>query len=200
LWCCPQEEKGGLMSDKKNTDSSVVELKGRTCSISKQGSQVDFFAAMTRAMGREFGHKMRMLVLYGKEASIVPPTLDARATKQDEMKWSKDYDVFIKKKTANVFAIILSRCKGPMKTKVEGHPKYAQMEQDCDVAVLLEVIKEIPMTNNIQHASSECMEAVGVLPSAGECNNCPVQSAVNGDSGPDRADVWDYCTVSDGGF
>jgi hypothetical protein len=47
----------------------------------------------------EFGHEMRMLVLYGKEASIVPPTLDASAAKQDEMKGSKDYDVFIKKKT-----------------------------------------------------------------------------------------------------
>jgi hypothetical protein len=69
-------------------------------------------------------------------------------TKQDEMKWSKDYDVFIKKKTkyddekAKVFAIILSCCNESMKNKVEGHQKYAQMEQDCDVAALLEVIKE----------------------------------------------------------
>jgi hypothetical protein len=61
-------------------------------------------------------------------------------TKQDEMKWTIDYDVIIKKKTkyddekAKVFAIILSHCDEPMKNKVEGHPKYAQMEQDCDVA------------------------------------------------------------------
>jgi hypothetical protein len=81
-------------------------------------------------------------------AIIVPPTLDGSATKQDEMKWSKDYDVFIKKKTkyddekTKVFAIILSRCDEPMKNKVEGNQKYAQMEQDCDVAALLEVIKE----------------------------------------------------------
>jgi Zinc knuckle len=144
--------KGGLMSDKNNTDSSVVELKGKTYSVSKLGSQVDIFAATTRAIGefvgREFGHEMRMLVLYGKGATFAAPTLDANATKQDEMKWSKDYDVFIKKKTkyddekAKVFAIILSRCDEPMKNKVEGHQKYAQMEQDCDVAALLEVIKE----------------------------------------------------------
>jgi hypothetical protein len=110
------------------------------------------FAAMTRAIGefvgKEFGHEMRMLVLYGKEASIVPPTLDASATKQGEMKWSKDYDVFIKKKTkyddkkAKVFAIVLSHCNEPMKNKVEGHQKYTQKEQDCDVAAMLEVIKE----------------------------------------------------------
>jgi hypothetical protein len=75
LWCSPQEEKGGLMSDKNNTDSSVKELKGKAYSISKLGSQVDTFAAMTRAIGEvvggEFGHEMRMLVLYGKEASNV---------------------------------------------------------------------------------------------------------------------------------
>jgi hypothetical protein len=96
--------KGGLMSDKNNTDSSVAELRGNTYSTSKLGSQVDIFVATTRAIGeyvgREFGHKMRMLVLYGKEPSIVPQTLDATATKQDvKMKWNKDYDVFIKKKT-----------------------------------------------------------------------------------------------------
>jgi hypothetical protein len=64
---------------------------------------VDIFVATTRAIGefvgQEFGHERRMLVLYGKEASIVPPTLDASTTKQDEMKWSKYYDVFIKKQT-----------------------------------------------------------------------------------------------------
>jgi hypothetical protein len=63
------------------------------------------------------------------------------------MKWSKNYDVFIKKKTkyddekAKVFAIILSCCNEPMKNNVEGHPTYVQMEQDCDVAALLKVIK-----------------------------------------------------------
>jgi hypothetical protein len=36
-----------------------------------------------------------VLVLYGKGATFPAPTLDASATKQDEMKWSKDYDVYI---------------------------------------------------------------------------------------------------------
>jgi hypothetical protein len=40
---------------------------------------------MTRAIGedvgKEFGHKMRMLVMYGKAASFIDPTLDASATK-----------------------------------------------------------------------------------------------------------------------
>jgi hypothetical protein len=81
LWCCPQEEKGGLMSTKNDKNSSVVDLKGRTYRISKLGSQVDIFAATTRAIGEyvglKFGHKMRMLVLYGKAPCFVVPTLDA---------------------------------------------------------------------------------------------------------------------------
>jgi hypothetical protein len=55
------------------------ELKGRTYSISKLNSQVDIFAATTRAIGeyvgQEFGHKVRMLVLYGRAASFVVPNL-----------------------------------------------------------------------------------------------------------------------------
>jgi hypothetical protein len=42
---------------------------------------------------------------------------------------------------AKVFAIILGQCDETMQNKVEGHSKFAQMEQDCDVAALLEVIK-----------------------------------------------------------
>jgi hypothetical protein len=45
------------------------------------------------------------------------------------MKWSKDYDIYIKKKTkydeekAKVFDIILGQCDEPMQNKVEGHSK-----------------------------------------------------------------------------
>jgi hypothetical protein len=82
--------------------------------------------AIGEYVGKESGHKMRMLVLYGKGATSAAQTLDASAMKQDEMKWSKDYYFYIKKKTkyddkkAKVFAII------PMQNKVEGHQKFAQ--------------------------------------------------------------------------
>jgi hypothetical protein len=72
-----------LMSDKDNKDSNVMELKGQKYIISKLGSQVDIYAATTQAMG----------------AMFAAPTLDGSTTKQDEMKWSKDYDAYIKKKT-----------------------------------------------------------------------------------------------------
>jgi hypothetical protein len=90
------------MSDKTNTDSSVMELIWKKYSISKLGSQVDIYVAATRAIGeyagKKFGHEMRMLVLYGNGSHICS-SLDASTTKQDEMKGSKDYDVYIKKKT-----------------------------------------------------------------------------------------------------
>jgi hypothetical protein len=41
-----------------------------------------------------------------------------------------------------VFAIILGQCDEPMQNKVEGLLKFAQMEQECDMAALLVVIKE----------------------------------------------------------
>jgi hypothetical protein len=62
-----------LMSDKNNTDSSVVELKGKTYSISKLGSQADICNATTRAIGecgKRVWHEMTMLVLYGKEQHL----------------------------------------------------------------------------------------------------------------------------------
>jgi hypothetical protein len=151
-----------------NKDFSVVELKGKKYRISKLASQVDIYAVTMRVIGeyvgKEFGHKMRMLVLYGKGSTFAAPTLDASVMKQDEMKWSKYYDVYIKKKTkyddemAKVFGIILGQFDKPMQNKVEGHPKFAQMEQDCNVAALLEVIKEsalIPVRIKIQHAKQQ---------------------------------------------
>jgi hypothetical protein len=44
-------------------------------------------------------------------------------------------------KKAKVFAKMLGCCDETKKNKVEGHPKYAQMEHDCDVAAWLAVIK-----------------------------------------------------------
>jgi hypothetical protein len=48
---------------------------------------VDIYAATTRVVeyaGKEFGHKLRMLVLYDKGAMF--PTLETSATKQDGVK------------------------------------------------------------------------------------------------------------------
>jgi hypothetical protein len=102
---------------------------------------VDICAATTQAIGeyvgKEFGHEMRMLVLYGKGATFAAPTLNAGVTKQDEMKWSKDCDVYIKKKMkyddkkAKVFAIILGQCDEPMQHKAEVCSDEAGLQHGC---------------------------------------------------------------------
>jgi beta-galactosidase beta subunit len=105
-------------------------------------------------VGKEFGHEMRMLVIHSKETTFTIPSLAATATKQEELMWSKDYDLYLKKKTkyedekAKVFAIKLSHCDEPMKNKVESHAQYATMEQGSDVTILLETIKEIAFDSN----------------------------------------------------
>jgi hypothetical protein len=151
---------------------------------------------------------MRMLVLYGKGAMFAAPTLDASATKQDEMKWSKDDDVYLKKKTkydeekAERFGMILGQCDEPEQNKVEGHLKFAQMEQDCDVAAVLEAIKETAFDSHEKQYSA-CQAANAwkqlVYCNTHRTNNCPNLSAVHGDIGLDRAGLWDYRTISDGG-
>jgi hypothetical protein len=122
-----------------------LQCHGKKYSISKLGSTVDIYAAVTQAIGeyvgKEFGRKMRMLVMYGKVATFAAPALDPSMTKQDGVKIMMTTSKYDDKKM-KVFAIILGQCDEPMQNKVEGHPKYAQMEQDHDVVALLEVIKE----------------------------------------------------------
>jgi hypothetical protein len=124
-----RRNKSNFKMSKDDGSYNDLVLKGKMYTIAKLGSQVDVFAVTTKAigeyMGKEFGHKMRMLVIHKKETTFTPPTLDENTTKQDEMKWSKDYNLYLKKKTqynkekAKVFAIILGQCDEPMKTKAE---------------------------------------------------------------------------------
>jgi hypothetical protein len=58
---------------------------------------------------------MRMLALYSKGATFAAPTLDASTTKQNEMKWSKDYYFYIKKKTKCDEGESICHNTGPMR-------------------------------------------------------------------------------------
>jgi hypothetical protein len=60
-----------LMSDNANKDSSVVELKGTKCSISKLGSKVDIYAATTMDLVNMWERsEMRVQVLYDKGTTV----------------------------------------------------------------------------------------------------------------------------------
>jgi hypothetical protein len=117
------------------------------------------FAETTRAIGeyvgKEFGHEMKLLVTQGKETSFSVPDLPDKATKQQELMWGKDYDLYLKKKNqyaeqkAKVFTIVLGQCDETMRNRVETQcATFQQHEEECNVVALLDVIKECAFNSN----------------------------------------------------
>jgi hypothetical protein len=99
--------------------------------------------------GQEFGHQMRVLLSQGKEAMQILPKLPEKATRAEELKWGKDYDMALRnnerfeKNKGQVFPIILGLCQETVKNKVESLSAYAKMEEDMDGVRLLGEIKAI---------------------------------------------------------
>ena len=99
-------------------------------------------------VGREYGQEMRVLVLQQKETQFQVPTLKDNPTKQQELMWGKDYDMYLKKKDryeenkAKVFAFILGQCDKDMKNKLQGDSRYSDVDEETDVVTLLSMIKE----------------------------------------------------------
>ena len=126
--------------------------------IAKAGVQADMYAIVTKEIGQEmgktYGHEMRNLVLQLKEASLQIPTLAEKPTRQEELMWSKDYDLYLKKKEkyeeqkSKVFSTILGRCEEAMKNRVEAVRDFERMEEDNDVVALLQTIKELAFDSN----------------------------------------------------
>ena len=144
--------------DSKDSTGSEIESKiqGLQFKLSK-GS--DTYAKTVKALaeyaGKEFGQEIRLLVSQGKEMTSVLPQLSEKPTRQEELQWSKDYDLVLRKKNeyeknkGQVFAMILGLCETTMKCKVEAVSAYAKIEEDSDVVNLLKEIKKIA------YASSE---------------------------------------------
>jgi hypothetical protein len=75
---------------------------------------------------------MLNLVSQLKEPTFTEPAIPMK--EDEKIKWSKDYDLFLKKKDryedqrAKVFMIILGQCDEPMKSRVESSSGYDKME------------------------------------------------------------------------
>ena len=71
-------------------------------SIAKTGNQADGYTKTTRAIGdhvgQVYGHEMKMLVLQLEETTWIEPTLKKEATRQEELKWGKEYDMILRKR------------------------------------------------------------------------------------------------------
>jgi hypothetical protein len=101
-------------------------------------------------IGIKYRSEMRKLILDSKETTYTAPVLPDKATRQQELAWSKDYDRYLKQSDryqedkAKVYAIILSQCEEPLKNRVEGHVDYATFN---DLA-LLKVLKDVTYGSN----------------------------------------------------
>ena len=99
-------------------------------------------------MGQVFGHEMKILVLQLKETTYTEPEL-VGSKKIDELKWGKEYDIFIKEShkyetdKAKVFAIIYERCDEAMKNRLQSTTEYKAADENSDVVKLLEMIKGV---------------------------------------------------------
>ena len=81
-----------------------------------------------------YGHEMKMLVIQLEEATWTEPTLEKGASRQEELRWGKEYNMVLKKRDrykeqkGNVFAIIMKHCNEPVKNKIDGFEDYAKAE------------------------------------------------------------------------
>lgn len=127
--------------------------------IAKSGEQADSYSKTTEAIGeyvgKVYGHEMKMLVIQLQETNIIEPDdLSEKPSRIEEMKWGKQYDLYLKKKDkyeeqkAKVFSIVVGQCETSMKNRIESQAGYATAEKDRDVIALLKMIKDIAFDAN----------------------------------------------------
>ena len=120
--------------------------------VTRSVRNIDTWTRVTKEIaehvGITFGREMTLLVAHQQETTFTAPSLGNGASRQDELKWSKDYDAYLKKKTkyeedkARVFATILSRCDEPLKNRLECHATFDSIEKAGNVVKLIQMIKE----------------------------------------------------------
>jgi Zinc knuckle len=134
------------------------DLKTQMYAFAKTGEQADGYTKTTKAIGeyvgKTYGHEMNILVMQLTETQLVAPTLADEASRQAELLWSKNYDIYLKKKDryeeqkAKVFALILGQCELPVKNLVESQDDYDTVAMGSDVIALLKMIKEAVFGSN----------------------------------------------------
>ena len=138
-----------MTNSDENKGYSFGELKGHT-----HGVGANKYAKTTKALvayvSRVYSAEMRMLVKYEKEPTLTKPVHPGeKGTKQELDEWSKDYDLYSRKKekVANektkVFAVTFGICEEWVQDLLETDEQFEQIELDFDVIRLLQLIKEI---------------------------------------------------------
>ena len=140
------------MGESSRDPTTADGLDGHRYEVSRSATTVDKHAKTTRAIaeyvGKKFGHEMMILVLHQEETVYTVPVLTENASRQDELMWSKDYDLYLKKKNqydqdkARVFMIVLGQCDETIKNRIEADAKYDNVVKESNVAVLIRMIKQ----------------------------------------------------------
>ena len=139
----------------KQTTTTEIMAKRYTVGVGQSGRYERTTRAIGDYVGKTFGYEMKVLVLQGEENEPDEPSpLKANATKQQELKWGKEYDLYLKKREryqdekAKVFATIYTHCDAVMKNSLAAKPEYEKADKDRNVAKLLQLIKELAYEAN----------------------------------------------------
>ena len=136
---------------KINTDS-IEELKEWEYDLT-EGQQAYKYDAVSKkigeCVGRVYSKEMKILVVSGKEATLVKPTYPSgdAATEAEKAIWSKEYDSYMKKKDkydndkASTYEVVWKQCTKEMKNRIEKLGNYESIEADNNVIDLLGAIK-----------------------------------------------------------
>ena len=165
------------MTEEKET-TKVAELKSERYSIADVGKQANQYSKTTKAIseyaGRVYGLEMKMLVL-GYETVPKEPEYPTTETDKTKAIWSKEYDMFMKKKDkyrdykAKVFTIIIGQCDPSMRNKIEHFKGFSKAETTCDVIELLRIIKDIAFdANEKKYPAQQVVLALKTLASVGQ--------------------------------
>jgi len=139
-----------------NKDDS---LRGNTRLYSvgtMDGAKANIYDSITRKLsvqiGNNFGAAMKKLVSTGKETTYIdPPYPDDKGDNKESavaiwkvsVKRMQDKREEYNAKKEKVFYNILSKCDDTVIARLESNDKYADAEEDSDVAALMGLIKEL---------------------------------------------------------
>lgn len=164
-----------LLQDNRKNDAGtanedIIKAAKYTIAAGQAGRYERTTKAIGEYVGKLYGYEMKILILELKETTFQPPDLPDQPTKVQEMAWSKEYDLHLKKRDryeedkAKVFTTIYSHCDEPMKNVLESKEAYRKADQQRNVIALLQLIKEAAYdANDRKYPARQAVDALRQL-------------------------------------
>ena len=122
-----------IMTEKRRLANATA-IQTPKYALAQAGLPVGTYEMTT--IGQEYGYKMKVLVLQGKETAFTKPTLQKDPTETDKMEWGKDYDLYLKNTErykmykTKIFARICGHCTEPMKNWLKIMDEYKEADKN----------------------------------------------------------------------